>query len=179
MTTALCSRRCVLCAKYHLPSPHNPKHTRASATSGCQRVGWVGRHGPCKYFAGRTRLGPPRGPRAHCLRRADKDFSDEEIKDLQPFEKRAKKREPCAGLLLHLSLYFCGLHGAAAWSQVQLCGTLLTVCRARSLAALLLRSCQSCLLKDSTPRRALCSLWRPVQSQLSRDSDWLEQPASA
>ena len=56
---------------------------RASATSGCQRVGWVGRHGPGKYFAGRTRLGPPRGPRAHCLRRADKDFSDEEIERIR------------------------------------------------------------------------------------------------
>jgi len=38
-----------------------------------------------------------------------------------------RRRAWCTrGLLLHLSLYFCGLHGAAASSQVQLCGTLLS-----------------------------------------------------
>ena len=89
---------------------------------------------------------------------------------------RRRRRAWCTrGLLLHLSLYFCGLHGAAAWSQVQLCGTSLTQSAEPDLSQLCRARCHSSKSKFLTRLRALYSLWRPVQSQALTSSDWLEQ----
>ena len=89
---------------------------------------------------------------------------------------RRRRRAWCTrGLLFHLSLYFCGLHGAAAWSQVQLCGTSLTQSAEPDLSQLCRARCHSSKSKFLTRLRALYSLWRPVQSQALTSSDWLEQ----